>query len=198
MAGCFSLCEDHAHDYHVPPERLVESHPCADVFALYREGLLLQGASATLQLQWGHRGSSWPRETPEFGSTGNPIAVRSHTHLPLPVFICPACNRDRYRLYEVGGVWACRTCHRLDYACRHKQRSIPGLNRALYLRRKIGAPPVPFWPIAPKPRYARRYWRIVAEIRRLEASLVRHARRDVCDVLERRHDRSRGHGAGNR
>ena len=40
--------------------------------------------------------------------------------------------------------------------------------------------------------------RIVAEIRRLEAGLVQHARCDVADVLERRHDRSGSNGASDR
>jgi hypothetical protein len=34
MSGCFSLIDDYANPYQVPPERLVESHPCADVFEL--------------------------------------------------------------------------------------------------------------------------------------------------------------------
>ena len=112
--------------------------------------------------------------------------VRSHTHLPLPVFVCLACNRVCYRLYELGGVWACRKCHRLDYACRHRHRSIPGYNRILYLRRKIGAELRPFSEIPPRPRSHTRYHRIVAEIRALEARLIGHLRTDVNDALERR------------
>ena len=186
MPGAFGLKEDHHHG-RVPVERLAENRTCADIFWLYREGLLLIGASVTLQTAHGNYLIA-TREAGKIEIDGKQVRVSWHKSLPLPVFVCPACSRDCYRLYELGGVWACRKCHRLDYACRHRHRSNPGLNRVLYLRKKIGASLVPFSEIAPRLPHARRYWRIVAEIRRLEAGLVQHARRDVCDVLERRHD----------
>ena len=129
---------------------------------------------------------------------GQPVVIGTHPALLQPVFICPACRRIRYKLFEVGGRWACYRCHELTHACRHVHRTIPNLHRLKRLRRKIGADSQLFTPIASKPSYATRYWRIVAEIRQLEAGLVQHARRDVCDVIERRHDRSRCHGAGDR
>ena len=148
MPGVFGLKEDHHHE-HVPVERLTENRPCVDVFRLYREGLLLVGASA--RLQTAHGGSQLAtREAGKIEIDGNQVRVSWHKSLPLPVFVCPLCERDCYRIYEASGVWACRKCHRLDYACRHRHRSIPGLNRVLYLRKKIGASLVPFSEIAPR------------------------------------------------
>jgi hypothetical protein len=124
MSGAFGLLTD-GNPFHFPPDRLVEACPCVDVFVLAREGLLTAGASATLQI----------------GSTGYPLAMRwgqieigdqrvavtTHTHLPMPTFRC-GCGRGAYRLYEVAGAWKCRRCHRLDYSCRHRHRSIVGLS----------------------------------------------------------------------
>jgi hypothetical protein len=120
---------------------------------------------------------------------GQLIPIRSHPHLPMPVFGCPRCGTDRYRLHEAAGVWACRECHGLEYACRHTHRLIPGLNRLLYLRRRIGAAQRPFSPIAPRPKSHVRYHRVVAQIRALEARLLGHLRADVNDVIERRIER---------
>jgi hypothetical protein len=196
MSGCFGLKDDHHHE-RVPLERFVESRPCLDVFALHREGALVAGVFVMLQVAR----KGYVRATRTAGNLnleGQLIPIRPHPKLPMPVFGCPRCGTDRYRLHEVAGSWACRECHDLEYACRHTHRSVPGLHRVAWLRRRIKADPRPFTPIASKPASARRYWRIVAEIRRLEACLVRHAREDVADVLERRHDRSRSHGAGDR
>jgi hypothetical protein len=81
---------------------------------------------------------------------------------------------------------ACRRCSRLDYSSRHLHRSVPGLNRLRYLRRKLGLELRPFAPIPPRPSSHTRYNRIVAEIRALEAGLVGHLRADINDVLARR------------
>jgi hypothetical protein len=72
------------------------------------------------------------------------------------------------------------------FAAPHRHRSIPGYNRILYLRRKIGAELRPFSEIPPRPRSHTRYHRIVAEIRALEERLIGHLRTDVNDALERR------------
>jgi hypothetical protein len=76
-------------------------------------------------------------------------------------------------------------------ASRHRDRSVPGLHRARWLRRRIGADPRLFTRIAPKPLQARRYWRLAREIRELEARLAEHLAHSVVDVLERRLDASR-------
>src|SRR5262249_10777743 len=103
--------------------------------------------------------------------------------------ICPQCGRGCYRLYLVAG-WACRHCHRLRYSCRHRRRTIPGLNRLLFLRRRIGAPEATFAPSARPPLHARRLWGIVAETRPLKAALVGNAGGDAWDALARRLNRA--------
>jgi hypothetical protein len=116
------------------------------------------------------------REAGKIEIDGHPVRVSWHRALPLPVFVCPACERDCYRLHEFRGAWRCRKCHALDYACRHRHRSIPGYHRALWLRRCIGVGPRLFSPIAPRPRWHKRYNRAVEEIRQLEARLLGYLR----------------------
>jgi Resolvase, N terminal domain len=69
----------------------------------------------------------------------------------------------------------------LDYPSRHRLRSrgARGYHRAIYLRRRIGAPLILFSPIEPKRLQARRYWATVLEIRRIEAGLAERLRTDV-------------------
>jgi hypothetical protein len=64
------------------------------------------------------------REAGKIEIDGPLVRVRRLKSLPLPVFIC-RCGPDAYRLYNVGGVWACRKCHKLDCACHHRNRTIP-------------------------------------------------------------------------
>src|SRR5262249_37333489 len=121
------------------------------------------------------------------------ISIRSHRSLSLPVFVCPQCSTDRYRLHLIGGIWACRDCqkrrHRVDYACRHTQYSVPGWHRIGWLRRRIGADPRPFTPLPEMSLRHHRYRRLAREIRALEARLLRHGEK-VAAVLETRHGRS--------
>jgi hypothetical protein len=196
VPGCFGLKDDHHHT-RVPLHRLTQSHASVSVFHLKRQGLLMPGVSAWLQTPQGgcliathEPGKIWIDD--------QPVVIGTHSHLPLPVLYCPQCRNPRYKLFCVAGRWACYRCHRLTHASRHTNRMLPNWHRLMRLRRKIGAPPVPFTKIASKPSYATRYWRIVAEIRALEAGLVHHVSAGVNDVLERRYDRSRRHGAGDR
>jgi hypothetical protein len=76
-----------------------------------------------------------------------------------PWFECPMCRR-RCRHLHLRRL-ACRRCSQLDYSSRHMHRSVPGLHRVVYLRRRIGAELRPFSPIAPRPRSHRRYHCIV-------------------------------------
>jgi hypothetical protein len=192
MPGCFGLLSD-PHPSHVPPERFTQSHPCADVFELYREGLLFEGAAAIVQTpHGGYRTSA--QTTGKIFIDDQPVVIGTHPALAQKVFLCPGCGQARYKLFCVGPV-GLLSLPPTTHASRHKFRSIP---HRLMLRRKIGADPTPFTPIAPRPLQQRRYWRIVREIRQLEAGLVQHARSDVFDVLERRHDRSQRHRAGDR
>jgi hypothetical protein len=99
-------------------------------------------------------------------------------------FECPVCKQRARHLYLRQ--LACRRCSRLDYSSRHLRRSVPGLNRLRYLRRKIGLELRPFSPIPPRPSSHVRYNHIVAEIHQLEAGLVGHLQTDINDVLARR------------
>ena len=110
---------------------------------------------------------------------GQLIPIRSHSHLPLPVFGCPRCGTDRYKLYEVAGVWACQECHALDYTCRHAQRNMPGWHRVRWLRERLGADPRPFAPLS----VTLRNLRLAREIRALEARLIEHGHA-IADVLK--------------
>ena len=167
----FGLYDDRHHT-RISPDRFTEARPRIDVFALYREGLLTPGASATLQC--GPVGYCLATRELGIWIGGQPVAVRSHTHLPLPVFICPACRRDCYRVYEFGGAWACRTCHHLDYASRHLHRSVRGYARLLWLQRRLGVGARPFASLPDYPRAPRKR-AMAAEVRALEAQLISQA-----------------------
>jgi hypothetical protein len=202
MAGCFGLAEDH-HDHRTPLNQLVEAHPVVDCFQLYRLGLLAPGSSATIETGTG----PCRLETDAAGNLtldGQPIRIVPHSALPLRAFECPRCLALKYRLHRVGQApaaeaapverWLCRICSQLHYNSRHCHRSVPGLHRARWLRRRIGVDPRLFTPIAPKPLNARRYWRLAHEIREIEERLVEHLRVGVADVLQRRLDADRRRG----
>jgi hypothetical protein len=122
---------------------------------------------------------------------GQEIRVSWHRSLPLRVFVCPKCGRDRYKLSCVGGEWACRQCLKLDYQCRHGRRSIKGYWLVKQLRRRIGASPELGSPLPMKPLRARKHWAICLKIRELERGLLHHADDNVSAVLERRYARRR-------
>jgi hypothetical protein len=190
MAGHFGLAG--SNNDSAPAERLLETHPSLDVHELYRAGVLVEGASVVLKIP----GIGCRRATRGAGNLnidGALIPIRPHPALPLPVFGCPQCGSDRYRLHLIGGIWACRDCqkrrHRVDYASRHTHRSIPSLHRIAWLRRRIGADPQPFTALPAKPLQNRRHRRLAREIRALEARLVEHGEA-IASVLEKRHDRS--------
>jgi hypothetical protein len=77
----------------------------------------------------------------------------------------------------------------LTHASRHRWRSIPALHRIAWLRRRLDADERPFAPIEPKPLRFRRHWRLLRELKALEARLLVHADSDVSQVLERRYER---------
>lgn len=65
------------------------------------------------------------------------IGIGWQRGLPLRCFICPVCGTDRHKLHRVGGIWTYRRCHQLDYSSRRRHRTIPGLNRLRFLRRRL-------------------------------------------------------------
>jgi len=173
MTGAFGLVEGW-HPREFLPGLLAEENPRADVWEREKGSrpaarwmdLVRLGASVELAY-----------DTP----------ITGHRH-GKPVrrawFLCPKCGRRCRHIYLDH--MACRICARLDYSSRHRNRSVPGYNRLLCLRRKIGASPQPFTPVAPRPRTHLRYNRIAAEIGELEARLITHLRTDINDVLARR------------
>src|SRR5262249_8430422 len=113
------------------------------------------------------------------------IELRPHPISRASVFACPKCNMTCYKLFEVDGNWMCRTCGKLDYSCRHEHRSIRGLARLLWLRRRIGAKQRPFAPLPKWPPQATRKRALADEIRELEIGLLGHLQ-TVTGHLERR------------
>ena len=187
MVGCFGASGDQHHD-HVLSKQLAEAHPCVSAWRLAHNGLLVPGASARLETALGgYQVAS--REAGKIWLDDQPVVLASHPPSAWQVFLCPVCARMRYKLSRVDGRWACIKCHGLRYASRHKHRMLTGWHRLMLLRRRIGASLVPFTSITPKPLRQRRYWRIVREIRQIEAGLIGHIREDVSDVLERRDGR---------
>lgn len=117
---------------------------------------------------------------------GGPCHVRdigfSSDALGQRQFIC-ACGRKCFKLYEVDGVWRCRTCHKLDWSSRHTRCTLPGHARIQHLRRRIGAEPCLFGTLPTFGRQAYRKRAIAAEINRLEAELILRLRHRRIAVL---------------
>jgi hypothetical protein len=174
MAGAFRVCEPSS-------KLLIEDFPAVNCFALARSGLLTEGARWILELGAGENGAPVPSQPAtrragilEIG--GQEIQIHSHRTIPAEVFVCPVCDKDRYCLSLKGGLWACRACHGLDYACRHRQ-TVPWPARIAFLRRRLHADPRPFTPLPVK--RGRKHLALCREVRRLEAALITHARDDV-------------------
>jgi hypothetical protein len=182
MGGCFGLAGDPLRRNR--PERVQETHPTLRAFELYQQGALAPNWVGTVDTG---PGGCLPavREPGKITVDGAPIAVRPHACLPAPVFGCPICNADRYKLYWKDGSWGCPACHGLDRASRRRHVRVRGYWRLRQLRRRIGAPD-PFSPIKPRSIVARNFWRDVLEIRRIEASLAGLVA-DNASVLEKRH-----------
>jgi len=157
MPGCFGLLDAPHQDDRIPLHHMVEhAGPVADVHHFNRAGLLGLGTHARLETPHGVYLTS-VREAGILELDGQPVHVSWHPALTMRVFICPRCQCDKYKLYRVSNAWACRKCHALDYECRHRHRTIPGLARLRWLRQRIGASPVPFSPQPSKPMNARKH-----------------------------------------
>jgi hypothetical protein len=157
MVGVFARVHDPGAD-RAPLSALIEAHPVADCFQLYRLGLLTTpGAAAVIETG----ATPCQLAVDEAGNLkldGQAIRLVWHVALSLRAFQC-RCGATRYRLYRVNGEWLCRLCAKLDYACRHRHRSVPGYWRAMQLRKRIRAPEKLFTPIARRPLRCRKYWR---------------------------------------
>jgi len=183
MTG-FSGLADRPQNDHLDAERFVENHPVANVFELYRAGLLVGEAVELPE----------PDETDGGGRRPVPPAGKFQTvritwepaQAP-PMFLCPSCGSRRYKLHGTEGRWWCRKCANLDFWSRHKGRTVPGLSRARWLRRRLGASAELFSRIEPRSRHHRRYWRLVIELRQLEARIAVYLGANINSVLERRY-----------
>ena len=168
MPGAFGLLDD-PNPSHVPAGRLVENRARLDAFKLHSIGAFVEGA--VTELRWGDRGYQLARETPDILVDGVRVPV-VWDEQARPWFECLACGRRCKHLYldEI----TCRTCCRLDYACRHLHRTVPGLHHIRRLRRRIGVDQRPFTPLPRRPRHHTRFHRIAVQIRTLERGLVAH------------------------
>jgi len=99
-----------------------------------------------------------------------------------PYLICPAkvdgvdCDRRVRKLYLRSGLFRCRGCHRLAYACQSEVRWERALRRANKIRQQLGGKPGLQQPLADPPKgmwqetYDRHWTRIMrAEIQACEA-----------------------------
>ncbi|HEY2528220.1 MAG TPA: hypothetical protein VGJ20_09785 [Xanthobacteraceae bacterium] len=129
-----------------------------------------------------------PNLTVERGSQRQQVLVSWCSPYPpiiRPHFHCPTCDRGCYALFEVGGIFMCRICGQLDYACRHINRHTPQLNRLARLRKKIRADSAPFSPLPLLSSLRPRQRKIVGKILALEQSVVA-SMGNVADDLEAR------------
>lgn len=90
-------------------------------------------------------------------------------------FICPAvgCHRRVAKLYG-GAIFACRHCHRLNYACQQWSQGDRGINNSWRLRRKLGCNlgwlDLPAEYVArPKGRHQKTHERDIAKLQRYDA-----------------------------
>jgi hypothetical protein len=164
----------------VPFSMLVEGRSCIDVHQLYREGAFVGEAAIKLSVDGGCCPATYTAGKFQIGNQAIPL--RWHPQLPQRLFGCPKCDRNCRNLF-VGddGLWACRTCTGLVYACRVTS-PLPHLHRILSLRRAVQADPRPFAPLPVRRR--KKQWQRLQEIRRLEAALLEAVRVDVAPVLE--------------
>jgi hypothetical protein len=120
---------------------------------------------------------------------GQKIRVGWRTSLPMRVFVCPLCDKPKYKLSYVGTEWACRQCHGLDWSSRYRWRSEPRRARIEWLRRQIGADPRPGAQIPEKSLLNLKHLRLAIELRDLEDGLAGYTERGVSMVKRRRDDR---------
>jgi hypothetical protein len=187
MVGCFGLLDGY-HSSHFPLDLVVEANPRVDILMLLQCGGLIEGA--TTRLQWGEKGCQLATHAPGIWVDGTPIAIvwdEPMEGVGRPWFECPLC-RQRCRHVYLRDRIACRTCHRLDYACRHLRRQTPGVGRVVRLRRKLGGCDIrPFAPLPPRRRGRSRAYheKLVAMIHAEEAKLIGHLGSVVHDLKRR-------------
>ena len=90
------------------------------------------------------------------------------THRPL---LCGSCSCGAIRLFAYYGTYACRHCHRAQYASQKRDKNGRRRLAAAKLRLRLGGLPSTTEPMPSKPKWTRRrtYQRIRNEIQALEA-----------------------------
>jgi hypothetical protein len=164
----------------VPFDRLIENRARLDATMLNRIGGLVDGA--VTEVKWGDRKYQLATHSPNLWINGNRVLV-VWTDWALPWFECPRCGRRCRHIFL--DELACRICLRLDYACRHLHRQMPGVHRVARLRRKLGADPHPFANIPERPKHHVRFHRIAERIRAEEAGLIDYLGTIVHDLQRR-------------
>ncbi len=104
-----------------------------------------------------------------------------------PFFACPVCAR-RTRFMYLRDTIACRRCHRLDWAVRHINRSMPSAARAVRLRRRLGCEDLrPFSPLPARRRGRNKAFHdaLVRQLQNEEAHLVAYLGSIVYDLNRR-------------
>jgi hypothetical protein len=176
-------------------DRVLEFKERLDGFALLRAGALTEGTITNWRFDNGlvlRLTFHAPNLTIEHGLQRQQVAVSWYSPCPpiiRPHLHCPTCGRGCYALHEVGGIFTCRICGNLDYACRHINRHTPQLNRIARLRRKLGADPAPFSPLPPLSSFRHTQRKIVGQILALEQGVVA-IMGNVADDLEARAKKS--------
>lgn len=182
----------------VPPERLIENRARLDVWQLHQAGALIAGTillktpdGTITQLtirdaDHGQEGYEGPIRVPEFYGGQARVEVAWEEPMPgcwQPWWCCPRCARRCRDIFLPEH--ACRKCLHLDYSSRHKNRSVPGIQRVQRWRRQLQLDPRPFSPLPARPARHIRFHRLAAMIRAEEARMLEHLQ-TVNRDLERR------------
>jgi hypothetical protein len=97
--------------------------------------------------------------------------IPTHFGRRRAILVCGSCSCGAVRLFAHYGTYACRHCHRAQYASHKRQKHGRRPLAAAKLRLRLGGLPSTTEPIPPKPKWTRRrtYQRIRNEIQALEA-----------------------------
>ena len=184
MTGAYGLL-DHPRDDRIPESRLVRSCPMLSIFDVrgYIRGDTIQlGPPEPVPGEY----SGQPRQ-PGTNERAQIVRVRWHDALALPMAVCPTCSRSCYRLHWRDEQWRCRICAGpLVYESRSRNQTVRGHAHAVYLRKRLGVSEILFSPIGARPLRATKWWKLLLELRKTEAALIRHLH-DIGDVLEKRY-----------
>jgi hypothetical protein len=185
MVGCFGLLGA-SDEKRIAGEQLFEAHPAIHLAHLHRRGLI-SGDHVELPPPEDEHGGHRPGPAGP-GRNGQLVRLFWRDAPPRVSFRCPTCERGCYVLSWRNEMWQCRLCSGLIYTSksRHKTIARGGYATAVALRRRLHISPVLFSEVGPRPLRASEWWRLLLELRRVEAALITHLH-GISDVLERRY-----------